>query len=93
MDRVLVFALLIVYPITNSLKQQGNLCDRVDSCIKDDEVSKVAHIDDEIYDFRNCYCDSQCAIYNDCCENYLVENNSNNLFLKRNFTCNQIITV
>lgn len=68
----------------------NTFCDQADTCKFQDNLSKMAYNSQGYYTSRNCYCDDECVIYNDCCEDYvkpdrdLIEELTKS---KLNFTC------
>ena len=83
---MIIFINIPIINVISSILNQQNSCVRIDSCLKDDETSKIAYKNDKFYEDRNCYCDDQCKFYDDCCENF--EEKKEIILRKINFTCN-----
>ena len=86
MNRFFIVFFLIVCEINQArfyINKQQSLCSQYDACTKMN--SNLDYNLDE-YSKRNCYCDSDCAIYNDCCENYPIKNIET--MTKKQFMCN-----
>ena len=75
----------IRFTIASNIDKPVNSCTLMDTCLKDDKNNiKLPYKSDNEY---NCYCDQKCKIYQDCCGNFIKENNKTALE-EIKFNCN-----
>ena len=79
---IILFTFANINVLKSNVMKNQDLCVQYNTC---SEFNSKPDYNLDEYATRNCYCDDECLIYNDCCENYPVKNNSS---YKKQFVCN-----